>query len=337
MTYEFSPNMNIIVGENGAGKTNVVESIYYLSLARSFRVSEEEELIEKGKDFALINARIIEGEMSRNIDIILQKNGKKISINGKTVSRLSELSKVVNVILFEPKDVLLFRGPPKERRNYLDLNLSKKSTAYLDYVSRYDKILKERNEILKSEKLDRDLLKINTELLIKTSGPIVSYRQKYIKDINDILKKVVRALTGEEMKIEINYSPFVNYDNNFLTSARKAFAKAEESDIRRKVTSVGVHREDFSITLKGHEIATYGSQGENRIVALALKLCPYFLIEDKDKKPLIILDDVMSELDTNHRDRLIKFLKKLGQVFITATKLEVEGIKNYILTRKEIS
>lgn len=329
LTYDFSPNLNILTGPNAAGKTNVAEAIYFLSLARSFRANEETDLIQKGKDKAEINAMCEEGDLKRKIRILITPEGKQIFINGKTISKISELSNVMNVLLFEPKDVLMFRGSPKTRRNFLDINLCKKSQPYLDYISRYNKVLKERNDLLKSDKVDPVLLETTTEMLAKLSGPIVSYRQMYVKDINDILIKITRALTGEEGKLEIIYQPFIEYGKDFQKEALEAFKKSEERDLRQKMTTIGVHREDFSISLNGRDIGEFGSQGENRIVSLALKLSPYFLIEDKDKRPVVVLDDVMSELDQAHRIRLIKFVKKLEQVFITATKLEVEGAAQY--------
>ena len=156
----------------------------------------------------------------------------------------------------------------------------------------------------------------------------------YVKDINDILNKITRALTGDNRKFELHYTPYVKYDENFLTNARNAFKRAEESDFKHKQTSIGTHREDISISLNGRDIATYGSQGENRIAALALKLSPYFLIEDKDKKPIIVLDDVMSELDPTNQERLIKFLRKFNQVFITGTKLDIPDC-NHLLINKQ--
>ena len=335
LTFDFSKGLNLITGSNAAGKTNIVEAIYYLSLARSFRGVEDDGLKQKGKDKSEIFATVLEGNLTRKIQIILTDEGRQVLINGKPISKLSELSKCVNVVLFEPKDVMLFRGSPKERRNFLDINLSKKSLPYLDYISRYEKVLKERNELLKSEKIDPVLLETTTEMLIKLSGPIVSYRQMYVKDITDILNKITRALTGEQAKVEIIYKPFVEYDANFQTKAKEAFKRAEEGDLHRKATSIGIHREDFSISLNGRDIALFGSQGENRMIALALKMSPYFLIEDKDKRPVVVLDDVMSELDQTHRQRLITFLKKLDQVFITATRLEVEGANHYQIKRKQ--
>ena len=333
--YDFSPKMNLFLGDNGAGKTNIVEAIYFLSLARSFRLNETDGLIKNDKDQAVIEAVISEGNIVRNIRMILTKEGKHIFINGKPVSRISDLAKIVNVILFEPKDVLLFRGSPANRRNFLDISISKKSLPYLDYISRYEKVLKERNELLKLDKVDPKLLEATTEMLVKLSGPIVSYRQMYVKDINDILNKITRALTGEENQIEVIYKPFVPYDDNFPKNAQNAFKKAEEGDLKKKLTSVGIHREDFSVNLNGRDIGEFGSQGENRIVALALKLSPYFLIEERAKRPIVALDDVMSELDTVHKQRLIAFLEKFEQVFITATQLQVDGSNVYYIKKKQ--
>jgi len=334
LTFDFSENLNVLTGNNAVGKTNVVEAIYYLSLGKSFRTEKDNELIKRNEEYAQIDAVILEGELSKKIKIIITRDGRMVMINGKKVAKLSELSKCVNVILFQPKDVMLFNGPPKDRRNFLDISISKKYNLYLDSISRYDNILRERNELLKSEKIDRTLLDIQTELLVKISGSIISYRQQYVKDINDILNKITRALTGDSRKFELHYNPYVKYDENFLDNARNAFKRAEDSDFKHKQTSIGTHREDISISLNGRDIATYGSQGENRIAALALKLSPYFLIEDRDKKPIIVLDDVMSELDPHNQERLIKFLRKFNQVFITGTKLNIPDCNHLLINRQ---
>ena len=334
LSFDFSEHLNVITGDNAVGKTNIVEAIYYLSLARSFRTSEDADLIKKNQDKAEIEAVITEGEITRKIKVVITRTGRAVFINNKNISKISELSKCVNVILFQPKDVMLFSGPPKERRNFLDISISKKSTIYLDYISRYEKVLKERNDILKANELNQTLLDVTTELLVKLSGSIISYRQMYVKDINDILNKITRALTGEKGTFELKYYPFIPYDANFNENAKKAFKRAEESDFKHKQTSIGIHREDISISLNGRDIATFGSQGENRVAALALKLSPYFLIDDNDKRPIIVLDDVMSELDKTHQERLIKFLRKFNQVFITATKLDISDC-NHLLINKQ--
>ena len=331
--FEFNPGINVITGPNASGKTNIVEAIYYLSLARSFRGAEEEELVYHGDDYAEIEADIVEGKIKRNIRILMTKKGRQILVKGKKVSRLSELAKSVNVLLFEPKDVMLFRGSPKERRDFLDINLSKRYPTYLEYISRYEKVLRQRNEILKGDNPDKKLLDSLTELLVKYSGPIVEYRTKYVKDINDILIKISRALGGAKGNTEIIYKPFIPFTAKFADEALKAFNRSLDGDLKHKATSIGVHREDFSVSLNGKEIGAYGSQGENRMIALALKIAPYFLIDDKDKKPIIVLDDVMSEFDSDHQKKLIEFLKKLDQVFITATELKIDGATHIELNK----
>lgn len=334
--FDFKEGLNLITGPNAVGKTNIVEAIYYLSLARSFRTTEDQDLILKGAQNALIEAIISEGDLKRKISIKISENRKEILVNNKKIGKLSDLSLASNVIEFTPDDVMLFKGSPKERRRFLDIALSKKNPLYLDYISQYEKALKERNEILKSDNFDDKLLDASTEVLARLAGPIMSYRQSYVKDINDILYIITRALTGAcEDKLEIKYQPFIEFNSDFKDNVLDAFKRSLERDIRTKMTNVGIHREDFSMSLNGRDIAVYGSQGENRIAALALKLSPYFLIEDEDKRPIVVLDDVMSELDNIRRENLIKFLNKFKQVFITGTKLSSKNA-NMIELKKNI-
>ncbi len=331
----FNPGINIITGPNASGKTNIVEAIYYLSLARSFRGVDDYDLISRKAEYAEVDATVVEGELKRRVHIVITKKGRSVFLNGKRVSKLSDLTKCVNVLLFEPKDVLLFRGSPKERRNFLDINLSKQFPVYLEYISRYEKALKQRNELLKSGNYDENLLKTTTELLVKYAGPIINYRAIYVKDINDILIKITRALTGVSKKIEITYRPFVSMTSEYQSQALDAYNRALENDLKHKATSIGIHREDISVSLNGKDIGVYGSQGENRLVALALKISPYFMVKDEDKRPVIVLDDVMSELDEIHQKRLINFLRKFSQVFITGTELEIEGATHIELNKSK--
>lgn len=324
-SFEFNEGINVITGPNAIGKTNIVEAIYYLSLARSFRGVDSEDLVQTGKELAEISADVQEGQIIRHIHFIITKTGRQVIVNGKRVQKISELSKCVNVLLFEPRDVLLFRGSPKDRRSFLDINISKRHPNYLNYITHYNNILKQRNDLLKTQEPDKKLLDSYTEMLVKYAGPIIEYRTKYLKDITDILNKIAHALTSTHEKIEISYKPFVNTSADFQKEALEAFNRSLEGDLKHKATSIGIHREDFSVSLNNKDIGMYGSQGENRIVALALKLAPYFLFEDVDKKPVVVLDDVMSELDATRQKKLINLLRKFSQVFITATELEIDG------------
>ena len=336
---EFSPKLNVLVGDNAVGKTNIVEAIHFLSLARSFRTSESSELIKNRRQFASIEARVEENTTHKDIVAIITPSSKKITCDGKTVRKMSELSSLVNAIVFEPKDSLMFNDSPLVRRNFLDINLSKKSRIYLEDLMSFEKLLKERNTILKSENIDKVQLNVVTDQLIAVQEAISRYRQAYIGEINSVLSKIITSLKGENEMAKLEYVPFVKPDAKFIESARALYEKNLESDIKHRVTQLGIHREDMKMILNGNDISSYGSQGENRISVIALKLAPYFLIEEQSKRPIVVLDDVMSELDKDHRARLVKFLEKFEQVFITSTSTtfknaSVYEVKKHIVTRR---
>lgn len=336
---EFSPGLNFIVGDNAEGKTNIVEAINFLSIARSWRTSENRELIKTGAEFAAIKAQVNKGERSNEINAILTPNSKKFLVDNNPIKKLSELSNLVNVITFKPKDALMFIDSPKVRRNFLDINLSKKSPIYLENLIRYEKLLEERNKILKSSNIDKIQLDVVTLEMIKISEIIVKYRYSYVNDINRVLSKVISQLKGENEKAVISYSPYISSPGDFVEIATRAYEMAYERDIKSKSTNIGIHREDIVMILNGKDISSYGSQGENRIAVIALKLAPYFLIEDRDLKPIIVLDDVLSELDPENKERLIAFIRKFEQVFVTSTRININNasileVKNHRVTRR---
>ncbi len=324
LSLDFTSKLNVIEGANGEGKTNLVEAIYYLSLAKSWRTNEQEALIKNGSSNARILARIEERDLVREIEIVLTLTGRRISINGKPIHRLSELSRLVNVILFSPEDTTIFKGPPAERRNFLDLNLSKQSLDYFSLIGKYNRLLDERNAALKRAKPDRTYIGVVTDQMIEVSEPLDRYRRFYVGELNKILSGLASELYGLDRSATIVYRPFVK-DTAWKEEAKKAYEKALESDILHKATSLGIHREDFSLLLDGKDIASYGSQGENRLAAIALKLAPFFLIEDEAKKPIAVLDDVYSELDETHSRRLSGLIARIGQTFVTAAKISIDG------------
>lgn len=329
LMYEPSPRINVIQGPNGCGKTNLAEAIYYLSLSKSWRTNDVSELVRFGCENSFIEARVEGNGLSKSISISLSPNGKKIAINGKPAKRLSELSKCVNVLLFSPEDVSIFRGSPGTRRNFLDVNLSKSSLDYLSLFGRFTKLLEERNAVLKKNDIDQEYLQVVTDRLIEVQEPLIRYRELYASGLNKILSTLAKALYGNDRELKIEYKPFIKSGNGFAEKAQKAYSKSLESDIRYKTTSVGIHREDFITKLDGKDISSFGSQGENRLAAIALKLSPYFAIEDEGEKPIVVLDDVYSELDKEHSEKLCDLLKTMGQVFITSTNLEIEGASKY--------
>jgi len=336
---DFEKGINFIVGDNAEGKTNIVEAIHFLSLARSFRTSECAELIKERRQFATIEARVEEDTNHKDIVALLTPNSKKIMCNGKPVRKMSDLTSLVNVIVFEPKDALMFNDSPLVRRNFLDINLSKKSRIYLENLMTFEKLLKERNTILKSENVDKVQLNVVTEQLIGVQESISRYRQAYIGEINAVLSKIITAIKGETESARLEYVPFVKPDNDFVSHARSLYERNLDSDLKHRVTQLGIHREDMKMILNGNDISMRGSQGENRISVIALKLAPYFLIEDESKRPVVVLDDVMSELDKVHKLRLVEFLEKFEQVFITSTSTPIKNasiyeVKKHIVTRR---
>ncbi|MDY6094559.1 MAG: DNA replication and repair protein RecF [Candidatus Enteromonas sp.] len=320
----FEPGVNAILGPNGSGKTNIAEAIQFLSFARSFRTAEEAPLIKEGRKVAVIEASLKEGALSRTIRIELSKEGKRVLANGKPLRKFSELTHLVNVVLFSPSDVTLFTGSPADRRSFLNASLSKQSVDYFRLISRYSALLKERNALLKAPKVENELLDILTKQMLEVQEPIVRYRAFYVASLNKVLPELLRRLRGEEVEAALVYRPFLPLEDFFLRG-KELYDSTREGDILHRSTSAGVHREDFSLRLSGKDISLYGSQGENRLAALALKLSPYYLIEDESKKPMVVLDDVTSELDEGRTANLISLLRDFAQTFLTTTDIHIPG------------
>ena len=317
----FDKQLNVFLGKNGAGKTNLAEAIHFLSLARSFRTSDDKDLIQKGQPFAKIKANIDLQGRKQTLEIIITPQGKKILLNQKAIKKLSELSKVIHVLFFEPRDVMLFDDLPKVRRKFLDTHLSKHQTTYLTHLSRYEALLEERNLLLKGSQPNRDHLAVLTKQLIEVSYPIVVARMSYINQLNQVMGKITSTVKGSHVDIQLQYVPYLNPNEHYFDTASKLYQSKVEDDIKKKTTQVGIHREDFVAIYNKQTIANYGSQGENRLAAIALKIAPYFLVQETSLRPIIVLDDVLSELDEPTQNRLLQFLQKLQQVFITTTHM----------------
>lgn len=312
----FGEGINILAGPNASGKTNLAEAVFFLSFAKSWRTPDSAALIRSGCESSLVSASMREGEMKRKIEIEIFPNGKRISINDRPISRLSELAGAVNAIVFSPKDTTIFKGPPSERRAFIDGNLSKKEPGYLPFLRRFQKLLQERNALLKTEKPDERYLDVVTGQLVDASAPIERFRAAYVNELNQSIAGIANSLYGESKRVEVKWEPFIEGDD-FQSAALTAYRRSLNNDILRKTTSLGIHHEDFSLFVDGRDVGLYGSQGENRVAAIALKLTPFFLISDEEKKPIVILDDVFSELDQKHAGRLKSLMRNLNQVFVT--------------------
>lgn len=332
----FNKGINYIYGENASGKTNILEAIYFLSLTRSFRTSEIEELIKKDASFARILAKIDTQNVSKTLEIGFNKSGKKILVNGKKVLKISELNSLINVISFIPKNTNLLKDAPKERRKFLNIYLSKFSNNYLKTLSVYEKILKERNDAFKAYKINPTLIDILTNQLISLNKEIYLYRKKFVNEINKYLADVFKEVSLTNEKLKMKYESFLNNQNeNIENFLKNEFENIKEEEFKRKQTLIGIHKDDFKIYIDEKDVSLYGSQGENRISIISLILSLYFL--NKEEKPIIVLDDVISELDEKHEENLLKYLENFNQVFITNTAKSQFFTGNYYhLINKEL-
>lgn len=330
---DFYNGFNYIVGDNAKGKTNLVEAIYALSFAKSFRATQNEEMINREALFATIRADIESGDAKKEIEIQFKKEGKKILLNKKSVSKLSELAEVINVLSFIPKDTLLLKDSPRQRRNFLNQTISKFNKSYLYLLINYEKLLKERNDALKDINLNFNLIDVLTRQMIKLSKEIYLIRKRFIDELNKHLTFVYNKVSLSEEKLLIKYKTFIDDSETYEEKALKMFEASLQNDIKRKMTTYGIQKEDFEMYLDERNVALYGSQGENRMVVIALKLAPYFLVHNEDKLPVIILDDVLSELDKKREENLLIFLKQLNQVFVTNTKKSEFCENNYFICK----
>lgn len=322
----FGPRLNLIVGPNGSGKTNLAEAIHYLSLARSWRAPDDAAVIKDGERLACIEADVLEGQLHRLARIEIEKGRKKGQVNQKPVRRLSDLLRVINVLLFSPSDAALFTGSPGERRSFVDVAISKQSPDYLAQISKYARLLKERNAALKEARPDLALIRVLSRQMSELVPVILAYRRMFFGTLNDVLGPVYDELSGQKNVCKAIYRPFIKGDGISPDDVEKAFEGALDGDLAHRSTSVGPHREDFSLLLNGKDISSHGSQGENRTAAIAIKIAPYFMADEEAKKPVAVLDDVTSELDAERQARLFGLLRKMGQVFVTATDLpDIEG------------
>jgi DNA replication and repair protein RecF len=328
---DFSPNTNIFFGDNAQGKTNILESVYITGTTKSHRGSHDSEIISFGKDFGVIRALFKKNDVDYKIGIQLRREKRKaISINESPVKKAADLLGIVNVVLFSPEDLQIIKNGPDKRRRFIDMILCQVDKEYLFSLSGYNKIVDQRNKLLKSYTNGSDIkdtLEIWDEQLVRYGSDIIKKRKEFIEKLNNKIYPIHKNLTGSEDKIEIIY------DNNVDENEYKERLKEKlEKDIRYKNTSIGPHRDDVIINIKDIDIKKYGSQGQQRTVALSLKLAEIEIIKEyTGDTPILLLDDVLSELDMNRQKYL---LENLGD---TQTIITCTGLDEFVNNRFEIN
>ena len=329
---DFDPGTNVLYGDNAQGKTNILEAVYVCATTKSHRGSKDREIIEFGEDESHIKMQLRKDDVPYRIDMHLKKNKTKgVAVNGIPIRRASELFGIVNVVFFSPEDLEIIERGPDARRHFIDMELCQLDPMYLFHLTKYKQVLRQRNELLKQIGLNKDLLDTldiwNSEL-VKYGNYVISARKSFIDKLNDYIQEIHKNLTGQRETITLRYEPSVREDE-FATQ----IVMSEQKDLFTGTTNIGPHRDDLSFVSEGIDFREYGSRGQKRTAALSLKLTEIKIVEEKKgEKPILLLDDVLSELDRNRQNYLLEHIKGI-QTIITCTGLE-EFVKNGINIQK---
>lgn len=325
---DFNDNLNIIIGDNAQGKTNLLESIYVLAVTKSFLSINDKNLIKFNNKFSIVKGVLESKNNNVNLDILFNENGKIVKINGKEVKKLSEYISIVNVVIFSVDNVRLFRDSPSSRRKYFNIQISQINRKYLKILNDYNIILRQRNEFLKimnpNKKSDMDYLEIINNKYCELAIEIFKYRRKYVDDINRYLNDMFSYITNLN-GLKLNYVSNIitsNSDsskNEVLEKLQKNFNK----ELQYKMTLVGPNRDDFYFSLNNKNLSLFGSQGQIRSAVLALKFSEVKIFTNAvGDSPILLLDDIFSELDIKKRNNILKYLDENVQTIITTTDIE---------------
>ena len=325
---DFEEKTNIFYGNNAQGKTNILEAIYLSLTTRSHKKSKDHEMIRFGMDEAHIRVFLEKKGITRKIDMHLKKRQKKfIAIDGIPVKKASDLLGLANIIFFSPEDINMIKNGPSERRRFVDMDLSQLDKLYLSSLYGYSRALEQRNKLLKDiayfkDNSLSDMLDIWDEKLIEYGSGIIRKREGFIGELNEILKEKNRKITGIDEELTCVYEP-----DAAIEEYREKLKKNRDNDIRSGSTSTGPHRDDINFSLDGVDLRKYGSQGQQRTASLSVKLSEIELIKNRiNDAPILLLDDVLSELDNKRQKCLINSIGDI-QTLITCTGLD-EFIKN---------
>ncbi len=340
---DLDPQLNLIIGDNAQGKTNLLESIYFACFGKSFRTSKDSEIIPFDDLYASVHIQMVrENGLEETVEYRIYKgNKKKFLVNGVNITKISELLGTLNVILFYPDDLRLIKDSPQERRRFINRELSQMSKIYCSDLIDYNKILYQRNELLKKLAYKPDLLEtmdVWNEQLAEKGSKILSKRYQFCKQLDDISKDIHKKITNGKEELSVAYQSAIPFDRDITIMKENLLSdihKNTRSDIKRGFSSVGPHRDDLDIKINGINSRSFGSQGQQRTAALSLKLSEIDIVKSEvGEAPILLLDDVMSELDINRQKDLVYMLKDV-QAIITTTDIN-NIVDHYINDSKTI-
>ena len=343
----FDSGTNILYGDNAQGKTNILEAIYLSATTKSHKGSKDSDIIAFGKDEAHIRTILEKDNVETRVDMHLRRNKTKgIAVDSVKLKKASELLGLLNIVFFSPEDLSIIKNGPAERRRFIDMELCQLDNFYLYNLNHYNKIINQRNHLLKDLYRNpelKDTLKIWDSQLVSYGNKIIERRIEFIERLNEIISSIHRGISGGRERITIKYEPNCEADK-----LEETIAASYDRDIRLKQTTVGPHRDDMSFIVtdsdgKSIDIRKYGSQGQQRTAALSLKLSEIELVKKMiGDTPVLLLDDVLSELDSNRQNYLLDSIGDI-QTIITCTGLDefvdhrFEIDKVYKVTKGKIS
>ncbi|OOB78937.1 MAG: DNA replication protein RecF [Epulopiscium sp. Nuni2H_MBin001] len=316
---ELGEGINIFAGDNAQGKTNILEAIYLCAVARSHRTTKEKETIKWGERSTHIQLSVQKKTINNQIDFYISNTNKSVAINKLAINKLSDLFGVLNVVMFSPEDLQLIKKSPKERRKFLDIELCQFDKLYYYSLKQYHQVLKQRNNYLKQAKIsgNYELISIWDQQLSDFGIEIIKKRQQFIESLNLIATNIHNKISGGQEELKIIYEPNVAI-NKFLDELQRTHTR----DYLMQSTSVGPHRDDIKFLVNNMDAKLYSSQGQQRTVVLALKLAEIEMMKNRlGEAPILLLDDVLSELDCHRRQHLFNYTKS-NQTIITCNEFE---------------
>ena len=338
IAFEPEPGLNIIHGDNAQGKTSLLEALLYVSTARSHRTGNEAELARHGEEGFSITAEARRSDRDVTIEAHYWRKAKRFKVNGIPQTRISDILGRIHTVFFSPEDVDLIKGGATGRRRFLDMELAQINPRYLAALQQYRQALKQRNSLLKQYKPDPALLEVWEAQLIAPGEFLMRERQRFIQDLSAQAADAYHRIAAHE-PLTLRYAPDLDGREDFAS----ALVRTRDNDIRRKLTTRGPHRDDLEITIDGKPARIFGSQGQQKSAALALKLAEIDLIHAQTGEyPILMLDEVLAELDRHRAGRLFEALEDKVQCLVTTTERELaekiggRAYRRYQMTRGEL-
>ncbi len=323
LSVQFDKHLNILYGENGSGKTNLIESIYVLALTRSFKQVNDKILIKNGTNLTRIEG-IIQNKYKNTYRVVITNEGKKVKIDKTKITKISEYVSKINIVLFNPNDLKMIKDTPSIRRKYLNIAISQLHVDYLKLLGDYNKLLKIRNAYLKKMYLNgnslQSYLQVLTEKLVDLGMEIYEQRRTYIEQMNGFITDIYEEITGKS-NLYVKY--ISEYDHKSREDLLNLYHKNLKRDLLLGKTNIGIHHDDYVFLLEDFDLKDFGSEGQQKNAVISWKFSEISMLkENKGITPILILDDLLSELDLEKIKNILKFIEEDIQTFITTTEIE---------------